>query len=95
VTEGLSRKAAAEFSFSSANYVSGNGLLRICQNMGKGTAVEMKGYEMILQDENHIHLLLETLLPLLLHYFVTLSVSLQNTVSNFGVGTALLLVSHY
>jgi undecaprenyl-diphosphatase len=23
---------------------------------GKGTAVEMKGYEMILQDENHIHL---------------------------------------
>jgi hypothetical protein len=53
--------------------------------MGKGTAVEMKGYEMILQDENHI-----------LYYwkhccFVvvavkTLSVSLQNTVSNFGVG---------
>jgi undecaprenyl-diphosphatase len=57
MTEGLSRKAAAEFSFfSSANYVSGNGLLVFVKTWGKGTAVEMKGYEMILQDENHIHL---------------------------------------
>jgi hypothetical protein len=42
----------------------------ICQNMGKGTAVEMKGYEMILQDEiTSTYLLLETLLPLL-HYLL-------------------------
>jgi undecaprenyl-diphosphatase len=98
MTEGLSRKAAAEFSFfSSANYVSGNGLLVFVKTWGKGTAVEMKGYEMILQDENHIHLfIIGNIVAFVVALLAvkTLSVSLQNTVSNFGVGTTL-LVSHY
>jgi undecaprenyl-diphosphatase len=57
---------------------------------GKGTAVEMKGYEMILQDENHIHLfIIGNIVAFVVALLAvkTLSVSLQNTVSNFGVGT--------
>jgi undecaprenyl-diphosphatase len=48
---------------------------------GKGTAVEMKGYEMILQDENHIHLLLETLLPLL---FATCCKNFISVLTKYG-----------
>jgi undecaprenyl-diphosphatase len=64
---------------------------------GKGTAVEMKGYEMILQDENHIHLFIGNIVAFVVALLAvkTFICHLQNTVSNFGVGTALLLVSHY
>jgi undecaprenyl-diphosphatase len=71
MTEGLSRKAAAEFSLAVPTMLAVTVYSVFVKTWGKGTAVEMKGYEMILQDENHIHyLLLETLLPLLLHYLL-------------------------
>ncbi|MDD3004882.1 undecaprenyl-diphosphate phosphatase [Flavobacterium sp.] len=58
MTQGLSRKAAAEFSF----FLAVPTMLAVTvysifvKTWGKGTAVEMKGYEMILQDQNHINL---------------------------------------
>jgi len=58
MTQGLSRKAAAEFSF----FLAVPTMLAVTvysvfvKTWGKGTATEMKGYEMILQDENHIQL---------------------------------------
>lgn len=58
MTEGLSRKAAAEFSF----FLAVPTMLAVTvysvfvKTWGKGTVAEMKGYEMILQDENHIYL---------------------------------------
>lgn len=58
MTQGLSRKAAAEFSF----FLAVPTMLAVTvysvfvKTWGKGTAIERKGYEMILQDENHIHL---------------------------------------
>jgi undecaprenyl-diphosphatase len=64
MTEGLSRKAQLFFSVPTMLAVTVYSVF--VKTWGKGTAVEMKGYEMILQDENHINLLLETLLPLLL-----------------------------
>jgi undecaprenyl-diphosphatase len=97
MTEGLSRKAAAEFSLAVPTMLAVTVYSVFCQNMGKGTAVEMKGYEMILQDENHIHLFIIgniVAFVVLLLAVKTLSVSLQNGFK-FWVGTALLLVSHY
>jgi hypothetical protein len=91
MTEGLSRKAAAEF-FSSANYVSGNGLLCICQNMGKRNLewrVTKWFYKMRITST---YLLLKHVA--LLAVKTSLSVSLQNTVSNFGL-VPIVLVSHY
>jgi phosphoribosylaminoimidazole (AIR) synthetase len=62
---------------------------------GKGTVRKMKRVRNDFQDENHIHMQ-ETDVPL---WFAllgkTLSVYLQNMVSNFGVGIALSLESHY
>ena len=58
MTQGLSRKAAAEFSF----FLAVPTMLAVTvysifvKTWGKGTATEMKGYEMILQDQNHINL---------------------------------------
>lgn len=58
MTEGLSRKAAAEFSF----FLAVPTMLAVTvysvfvKTWGKGTGVEMKGYEMILQDQSHINL---------------------------------------
>ncbi|MDG2433375.1 undecaprenyl-diphosphate phosphatase [Flavobacterium sp.] len=58
MTQGLSRKAAAEFSF----FLAVPTMLAVTvysvfvKTWGKGTASEMKGYEMIFQDENHIQL---------------------------------------
>ncbi|MBU0940826.1 MAG: undecaprenyl-diphosphate phosphatase [Bacteroidetes bacterium] len=58
MTQGLSRKAAAEFSF----FLAVPTMLAVTvysvfiKTWGKGTATEMKGFEMILQDENHIQL---------------------------------------
>jgi undecaprenyl-diphosphatase len=62
--------------------------------MGKGTAVEMKG--VILQDD-HIHLFI---IGNIVAFVVALLavktfISVLTKYSNFGVGTALLLVSHY
>jgi undecaprenyl-diphosphatase len=57
MTEGLSRKAAAEFFFLAVPTMLAVTVYSVfVKTWGKGTAVEMKGYEMILQDENHIHL---------------------------------------
>lgn len=58
MTQGLSRKAAAEFSF----FLAVPTMLAVTvysvfvKTWGKGTVTEMKGYEMILQDQNHIYL---------------------------------------
>lgn len=58
MTQGLSRKAAAEFSF----FLAVPTMLAVTvysifvKTWGKGTATEMKGYEMILQDDHHIML---------------------------------------
>ena len=58
MTQGLTRKAAAEFSF----FLAVPTMLAVTvysvfvKTWGKGTAAEMKGYEMILQDQNHINL---------------------------------------
>ncbi|KVV13191.1 undecaprenyl-diphosphate phosphatase [Flavobacterium sp. TAB 87] len=58
MTQGLSRRAAAEFSF----FLAVPTMLAVTvysvfvKTWGKGTATEMKGYEMILQDESHIYL---------------------------------------
>ena len=60
MTQGLSRKAAAEFSF----FLAVPTMLAVTvysvfvKTWGKGTANEMKGYEMILQDNHHIMLFL-------------------------------------
>lgn len=58
MTQGLSRKAAAEFSF----FLAVPTMLAVTvysvfvKTWGKGTSSEMKGYEMILQDQEHINL---------------------------------------
>lgn len=58
MTQGLSRKAAAEFSF----FLAVPTMLAVTvysifvKTWGKGTTTEMKGYEMILQDQDHINL---------------------------------------
>jgi len=58
MTQGLSRKAAAEFSF----FLAVPTMLAVTvysifvKTWGKGTPTEMKGYEMIFQDQNHINL---------------------------------------
>jgi undecaprenyl-diphosphatase len=60
MTQGLSRKAAAEFSF----FLAVPTMLAVTvysvfvKTWGKGTLTEMKGYEMILQDQDHINLFL-------------------------------------
>lgn len=60
MTQGLSRKAAAEFSF----FLAVPTMLAVTvysvfvKTWGKGTLNEMKGYEMILQDQEHILLFL-------------------------------------
>lgn len=60
MTQGLSRKAAAEFSF----FLAVPTMLAVTvysvfvKTWGKGTINEMKGYEMILQDNQHIMLFL-------------------------------------
>ncbi|MGV0919846.1 undecaprenyl-diphosphate phosphatase [Empedobacter falsenii] len=56
MTQGLSRKAAAEFSF----FLAVPTMLAVTvysvfvKTWGEDTAIPMKGYEMILQDQNHI-----------------------------------------
>jgi undecaprenyl-diphosphatase len=58
MTQGLNRKSAAEFSF----FLAVPTMLAVTvysifvKTWGKGTRTEMKGYEMILQDQNHIFL---------------------------------------
>ena len=58
MTQGLSRKASAEFSF----FLAVPTMLAVTvysifvKTWGKGTATEMKGYDMILQDQIHINL---------------------------------------
>lgn len=58
MTQGLSRKASAEFSF----FLAVPTMLAVTvysifvKTWGKGTVNEMKGYEMILQDQQHINL---------------------------------------
>ncbi|HCC94413.1 undecaprenyl-diphosphate phosphatase [Empedobacter tilapiae] len=58
MTQGLSRKAAAEFSF----FLAVPTMLAVTvysvfvKTWGEDTATPMKGYEMILQDQNHIML---------------------------------------
>lgn len=60
MTQGLTRKAAAEFSF----FLAVPTMLAVTvysvfvKTWGKGTVGEMKGYEMILQDNQHIMLFL-------------------------------------
>ncbi|MFV0304736.1 MAG: undecaprenyl-diphosphate phosphatase [Moheibacter sp.] len=60
MTQGLSRKAAAEFSF----FLAVPTMLAVTvysvfvKTWGKGTTNEMKGYEMIIQDQQHILLFL-------------------------------------
>ena len=58
MTQGLSRKAAAEFSFFLAvpTMMAVTVYSVFVKTWGKGTATEMKGYEMIFQDQNHINL---------------------------------------
>lgn len=58
MTQGLSRKAAAEFSFFLAvpTMMAVTVYSVFVKTWGKGTVTEMKGYEMILQDQNHINL---------------------------------------
>lgn len=60
MTQGLSRKAAAEFSFFLAVPTMAAATLYsvFLKTWGKGTAHEAKGYEMIFQDSNHIILFL-------------------------------------
>ncbi|MCO5248676.1 MAG: undecaprenyl-diphosphate phosphatase [Chitinophagales bacterium] len=60
MSEKLSRKAAAEFSFFLAvpTMLAATGYSVVLKTWGKGTLHEMKGYEMILQDSNHIVLFL-------------------------------------
>jgi undecaprenyl-diphosphatase len=58
MTQGLTRKASAEFSF----FLAVPTMLAVTvysifvKTWGKGTATEMKGYDMILRDQNHINL---------------------------------------
>ncbi|NRT13194.1 undecaprenyl-diphosphate phosphatase [Flavobacterium sp. 14A] len=58
MTRGLSRRASAEFSF----FLAVPTMLAVTvysvfvKTWGKGTVTEMKGYEMILQDQDHINL---------------------------------------
>ena len=58
MTQGLTRKASAEFSF----FLAVPTMLAVTvysifvKTWGKGTATEIKGYDMILQDQNHINL---------------------------------------
>ena len=60
MTQGLSRKAAAEFSF----FLAVPTMLAVTvysvfvKTWGENTATQMKGYEMILQDQHHIMLFL-------------------------------------
>ncbi|HUH25360.1 MAG TPA: undecaprenyl-diphosphate phosphatase [Flavobacterium sp.] len=58
MTQGLSRKAAAEFSFFLAvpTMFAVTVYSIFVKTWGKGTPDEMKGYEMILQDQFHINL---------------------------------------
>lgn len=60
MTQGLSRKAAAEFSFFLAVPTMAAATLYsvFLKTWGKGTAGEAKGYEMIFQDSSHIILFL-------------------------------------
>jgi len=60
MTQGLSRKAAAEFSFFLAVPTMAAATLYsvFLKTWGKGTANEAKGYEMIFQDSSHIMLFL-------------------------------------
>ncbi|MFA7615409.1 MAG: undecaprenyl-diphosphate phosphatase [Weeksellaceae bacterium] len=60
MTQGLSRKAAAEFSFFLAVPTMAAATLYsvFIKSWGKGTANEAKGYEMIFQDSSHIMLFL-------------------------------------
>lgn len=60
MTQGLSRKAAAEFSFFLAvpTMAAVTVYSVFIKTWGKETANEMKGYEMILQDQQHIFLFL-------------------------------------
>lgn len=60
MTQGLSRKAAAEFSFFLAVPTMAAATLYsvFLKTWGKGTAGEAKGYEMIFQDSSHIMLFL-------------------------------------
>jgi undecaprenyl-diphosphatase len=55
MTQGLSRKAAAEFSFSSLYpTMLAVTVYSLFVKTWKRTATEMKGFEMILQDENQL-----------------------------------------
>lgn len=56
MTQGLSRKASAEFSFFLAvpTMAAVTVYSIFVKTWGKGTVNEMKGYEMILQDQHHI-----------------------------------------
>lgn len=60
MSQGLSRKAAAEFSFFLAvpTMAAVTVYSVFLKTWGKGTVNEMKGYEMILQDQQHILLFL-------------------------------------
>lgn len=59
MTQGLSRKAAAEFSFlSCTNYACCNNLLYFCKTWGEGTAQATKGYEMLLSSHDNLILFL-------------------------------------
>lgn len=60
MTQGLSRKAAAEFSFFLAvpTMAAATAYSVFLKTWGKGTPAEMKGYAMILQDNEHIVLFL-------------------------------------
>ena len=60
MSQGLSRKASAEFSFFLAvpTMAAVTVYSIFVKTLGKGTLNEMKGYEMILQDQHHIMLFL-------------------------------------
>src|SRR5690606_10885752 len=60
MSQGLSRKASAEFSFFLAVQTMAAVTVYsvFVKTWGKGTTNEMKGYEMILQDQHHIILFL-------------------------------------
>ena len=60
MTQGLSRKASAEFSFFLAvpTMAAVTVYSIFVKTWGKGTVNEMKGYEMILQDQHHVALFL-------------------------------------